>query len=91
VDTDREGEHLGYHNGGSIFLGLDGELFIALGDGAGRGRGEAADNARDLTTLRGKLARIIPTASRDEPYGTRETAASWTRTAKPPMATARQW
>ena len=68
VDTDREGEYLGYHNGGSIFLGVDGELFIAFGDGAGRGRGEAADNAQDLTTLRGKLARIIPTASGDQPY-----------------------
>jgi glucose/arabinose dehydrogenase len=60
VDTDRGGQYLGYHNGGSIFFGLNKELFIAFGDGAGRGMGEAANNAQSLTTLRGKLVRINP-------------------------------
>ena len=68
VDTDRAGSYTGYHNGGSIFFGIDGELFIALGDGAGRGPGEAAQNSQDLTSFRGKLLRIEPAQAGDQPY-----------------------
>lgn len=68
VDTDRTGEYLGYHNGGSILFGMNDELFIALGDGAGRGPGEFANNSQNLNSLRGKLLRINPLAAGDEPY-----------------------
>ncbi len=41
------------HNGGTIKFGLDGTLFIAVGDG-----GEIAQNSQDLTNRFGKLLRI---------------------------------
>lgn len=72
VDTDRTGQYIGYHNGGSIFFGKDKELFIALGDGAGRGMGQASNNSQLLTTHRGKLLRINPLQSGQDPYSVPE-------------------
>jgi hypothetical protein len=50
------GQPFGNHNGGQIRFGLDGFLYIALGDG-GSG-GDPQDNGEDLTTLLGSLLRI---------------------------------
>lgn len=59
----------GYHNGGSIFFGVDSELFIGIGDGAGRGPSDTpSNNGQNLNTLRGKLLRINPLASGSDPY-----------------------
>lgn len=44
------------HNGGSIAFGLDGYLYIALGDGGGGG--DQDNNAQNLTLMLGKLLRI---------------------------------
>ena len=50
------------HNGGQLQFGPDGKLWLATGDGGGGGDGE--DNARDLTSLLGKLLRIDPSVRR---------------------------
>ena len=50
------------HNGGQLQFGPDGKLWLATGDGGGAGDGE--DNARDLTSLLGKLLHIDPSARR---------------------------
>lgn len=69
-----------YHNGGSIFFGPEKLLFIALGDGAGDTRNPdlfpGADPndhlnrvlAQDLASFRGKLLRINPLLSGEQPY-----------------------
>jgi glucose/arabinose dehydrogenase len=44
------------HNGGMVFFGADGKLYIALGDGGDAG--DPAGNAQNLGTLLGKLLRI---------------------------------
>lgn len=44
------------HNGGMVFFGADGMLYIALGDGGDAG--DPAGNAQHLGTLLGKLLRI---------------------------------
>jgi glucose/arabinose dehydrogenase len=44
----------GYHNGGAIHFGLDGKLYVAVGDGSN------PPNAQSLETLAGKLLRIDP-------------------------------
>jgi len=44
------------HNGGQVEFGPDGMLYIALGDGGGRG--DPDDNGQDLTSLLGKMLRI---------------------------------
>ena len=44
------------HNGGMLTFGMDGYLYVGLGDG-GRG-GDPWDNAQNLKTLLGKLLRI---------------------------------
>lgn len=44
------------HNGGSIFFGNDGKLYLALGDGGGSGDSEG--NAQRLTTVLGKVLRL---------------------------------
>jgi glucose/arabinose dehydrogenase len=69
-----------YHNGGSIWFGPGKNLFIGLGDGAGdtrnpdlfpdRPRDEHLNRkfAQELTSLRGKMLRINPLKSGDQPY-----------------------
>jgi hypothetical protein len=59
------------HNGGCIFFGPDGYLYIASGDGGnandvGRGRGPQG-NGQDLNTLMGKILRID--VNNGDPYG----------------------
>ena len=44
------------HNGGHIFFGPDGYLYIGMGDGGGQGDGFA--NAQDPQSLHGKILRI---------------------------------
>ena len=46
------------HNGGQLQFGPDGYLYIATGDGGGRG--DPDGNAQDLESLLGKLLRIDP-------------------------------
>ena len=46
------------HNGGTAMFGPDGKLWLATGDGGGGG--DFFDNARDTTSLLGKLLRINP-------------------------------
>jgi glucose/arabinose dehydrogenase len=55
------------HNGGNLVFGPDGYLYIGLGDG-GSG-GDPQGNAQSLQTLLGKMLRIDPRPSGDEPYG----------------------
>ncbi len=43
----------GHHNGGAIHFGLDGKLYIAVGDG-----NLTPTNAQDLSSLSGKMLRI---------------------------------
>lgn len=55
------------HNGGAIHFGLDGKLYIAVGDNG------SGSNAQSMTTLKGKMLRINPDGSipTDNPfYGT---------------------
>jgi glucose/arabinose dehydrogenase len=44
------------HNGGYVVFGDDGYLYLSLGDGGGSN--DAFENARDLSTLLGKIIRI---------------------------------
>lgn len=55
------------HNGGSIMLGTDGFLYIAVGDGGGAG--DPDGNGQDTDTLLGSILRIDPEAVGDQPYG----------------------
>ncbi|MGI9556443.1 MAG: PQQ-dependent sugar dehydrogenase [Solirubrobacterales bacterium] len=51
------------HLGGQLQFGLGRQLYIGIGDGGLLGDGQVGDpldNARDLTSLHGKLLRIIP-------------------------------
>ena len=70
------------HNGGQLFFGVDGYLYIALGDGGGAGdRHGTVGNGLDPTTLLGSILRIdvsnpnvtysIP---KDNPFATNSTA-----------------
>jgi glucose/arabinose dehydrogenase len=54
------------HDGGDLQLGPDGLLYIGLGDGGSRGDPER--RALDTSTVLGKLLRIDPTPSADQPY-----------------------
>lgn len=54
------------HNGGQVRIGVDGYLYIGMGDG---GSSDDPDRrALDVDDLLGKLLRIDPTASGDSPY-----------------------
>ena len=55
----------GNHNGGAIHFGLDGTLYIGIGDG-----GSTSSNSQSLGTLNGKLLRINPDGSvpADNPF-----------------------
>jgi glucose/arabinose dehydrogenase len=57
------------HNGGAVHFGLDGKLYIGVGDNAN------GANAQSLTTLLGKLLRINPdgTIPTDNPFYTQTT------------------
>jgi glucose/arabinose dehydrogenase len=60
-------QYLSNHNGGSLFFGADGYLYLGLGDGGGGGDNE--DNAQDRTTLLGSILRIAVDPSADAaPY-----------------------
>ena len=54
------------HNGGDLAIGPDGMLYIGLGDGGAGGDPER--RALDVGTLLGKISRIDPTPSGDQPY-----------------------
>jgi len=56
---------IGNHNGGALRFGLDGKLYIGVGDGAANPMG-----AQSLSTLNGKLLRINPDGSipTDNPF-----------------------
>ena len=54
------------HNGGNIGFGPDGLLYYGLGDGGGAGDPE--ERAQDPTELLGKILRIDPRPSGDDPY-----------------------
>jgi PKD repeat protein len=46
----------GYHDGGALHFGLDGKLYVAVGDGS------ISSNAQSLGSLAGKLLRIDPSS-----------------------------
>lgn len=54
------------HNGGTIAFGLDGLLYIGLGDGGGSG--DAYGHGQDETTPLGAILRIDPRQQGDRPY-----------------------
>jgi glucose/arabinose dehydrogenase len=54
------------HNGGDLVFGPDGLLYIGFGDG-GSG-GDPQNNAQNLGIWLGKMLRIDPRASGDQPY-----------------------
>lgn len=56
----------GNHNGGHVMFGPDGMLYVGLGDGGSAGDPEG--NGQDLGALLGKILRIDPRASGDDPY-----------------------
>jgi glucose/arabinose dehydrogenase len=53
VILDNIASDAGNHNGGAIHFGLDGKLYVAIGDG-----GANSSNSQSLSTLSGKLLRI---------------------------------
>ena len=54
------------HNGGNIVFGPDGLLYFGLGDGGSRG--DPDGRAQNPDELLGKILRIDPRASGDDPY-----------------------
>jgi glucose/arabinose dehydrogenase len=60
------------HNGGQLVFGPDGYLYIGMGDGGASydtGRGHVpGGNAQSLGSLLGKILRIDPTPSGNDPY-----------------------
>jgi glucose/arabinose dehydrogenase len=54
------------HNGGNLTVGPDGLLYIGMGDGGAAG--DPQRYALDLGSLLGKILRIDPTPSGDQPY-----------------------
>jgi glucose/arabinose dehydrogenase len=65
VILDNIASDAGNHNGGAIHFGLDGKLYVAIGDG-----GQNSSNSQSLSTLSGKLLRINPDGSipSDNPF-----------------------
>jgi glucose/arabinose dehydrogenase len=55
------------HNGGNLVFGPDGYLYVGLGDGGSAG--DPNGNGQSLSVLLGKMLRIDPRPSGDEPYG----------------------
>ena len=55
----------GYHNGGDLAFGVDGSLFVTLGEA------HEADRAQDPSDLGGKIVRLEPDGSvpADNPFG----------------------
>src|SRR5262249_29309264 len=61
-----------YHSGGAMFFGLDGLLYIGLGDGAELSATDANGETpgQDLTVIRSKLLRIdVDNIPPGQPYG----------------------
>lgn len=56
----------GNHNGGNVLFGPDGHLYIGTGDGGSAG--DPQNRAQDLDSLLGKMLRIDPNSSGDDPY-----------------------
>jgi glucose/arabinose dehydrogenase len=54
------------HNGGLLLFGTDGHLYIGTGDGGGAG--DPHRNAQNLGSLLGKILRIDPGRSGNQPY-----------------------
>jgi glucose/arabinose dehydrogenase len=54
------------HHGGAFVFGLDGLLYVGLGDGGGLG--DPRENAQDPSTVLGKVLRIQPTPDEERPY-----------------------
>jgi glucose/arabinose dehydrogenase len=54
------------HNGGLLLFGTDGHLYIGTGDGGGEG--DPHRNAQNLGSLLGKILRIDPARSGNQPY-----------------------
>lgn len=66
-DVLRQDQPNSNHNGGQLAFGPDGFLYIALGDGGGAG--DPDGNGQSLDTLLGKILRINPRPTGDQPYG----------------------
>lgn len=62
----------GNHNGGDLYIGKDGDLYVTVGDGGvnPRGTGTAGSAAQDLSLLNGKVLRITTTGGvpSDNPF-----------------------
>jgi glucose/arabinose dehydrogenase len=61
-----QSQDMSNHKGGSIAFGLDGFLYIGLGDGGGGG--DPDGNGQDVGVLLGKLLRIDPRETGSDPY-----------------------
>lgn len=61
------------HNGGALHFGIDGKLYIGVGENA------ASANAQSLNNLRGKILRINAdgTIPADNPFITQTTGVNW--------------
>lgn len=57
------------HHGGGMAFGVDGSLYLGIGDGGGIG--DPREQAQDPRTRLGKILRIDPTPWADEPYTVR--------------------
>jgi glucose/arabinose dehydrogenase len=60
------GQPYANHNGGNVTIGPDGMLYIGMGDGGSGGDPERY--SLNVTSLLGKILRIDPTPTADQPY-----------------------